>query len=93
MPKIQNYTLRNIPQYKYIDKKTKIHILKFENIEKEFNNLMDEYGYNIKLKNFDNVGKKTLSVKNISNDNIKIINKNYDKDFELFGYQKINQSN
>jgi hypothetical protein len=80
-----------IPQYKYIDNSINIHILKFENIEEEFNNLMKQYNLNIKLDNKDNITEKKLfSIKDFNNEVITLINKVYDKDFELFGYNKIN---
>ena len=78
-------------QYKYIDNCTTIHILKYENLKEEFDNLMKKYNLNIKLDRHDNKSrfKKTFTKKSLSAKVIKIINEVYHKDFELFGYEKI----
>ena len=76
-------------QYKYIDNKSKIHILKFENIKEEFESLMKQYNLNIKLNKKVKVSKKQYTVDDISKENIKLINIIYKKDFELFNYTMI----
>jgi len=77
-------------QYKYIDNTSKIHILKFENIEEEFESLMKQYNLNLKLNKKVQVSKnKKYSVQDISKENIKLINIIYKKDFELFNYTMI----
>jgi len=73
-------------QYKYLDPNINIHILKFENIEEEFNKLMKEYNYNIILNKYTQVSKKIFNLTDISLENIELIKKVYKKDFELFGY-------
>ena len=76
-------------QYKYIDFNNKIHILKFENLEEEFNNLMKKYSLNITLSKHKNKNKKKYTIESLQPDTIKLINRVYHKDFELFGYEKI----
>lgn len=77
-------------QYKYVDKNIPIHILKFENIEIEFNNLMKEYNLDVNLNIKKNVSqKKKFTKKSFTPELIKLINEIYDKDFTLFGYKKI----
>lgn len=77
------------PQHLYLDKNINIHILKFENLENEFNTLMDKYNLNIKLNVRSNTSKKDHSIMDFSNELINLINDVYSKDFELFGYEKI----
>jgi Sulfotransferase family len=77
------------PQHLYLDTSKNIHILKFENLEKEFNELMKKYNLNITLNMKSNESIKQYSVKDFSNTLIKLINEVYAKDFELFGYDKI----
>jgi hypothetical protein len=78
-------------QYKYIDPEYNIHILKFENIDEEFNKLMNKYNLDITLDLVTNKSiLKKFGVKDLSKHNINLINKVYDKDFEMFNYQKIN---
>ena len=77
-------------QYKYIDENISIHILKFENIEFEFNELMKKYKLNIVLNKKSNASKnKKFTVKSFTPELIKLINKVYHKDFLMFGYDKI----
>jgi len=84
-------------QYKYLDPNVNIHILKFENVEEEFNNLMKQYSYNIILNKKVQVSKKIFDIKDLSKDTVDLIKIIYKKDFELFGYpinveDNINQS-
>lgn len=78
-----------IEQYLYLDKKYNIHILKFENLNNDFNNLMKKYSLNIKLDTKQNKGNKIYTVDSLSSEVIQIINNVYDKDFKIFGYEKI----
>ena len=80
-------------QHLYIDKKYDIHILKFENIELDFNNLMEKYSLNIKLNIKKNVSDKIYTVDSLSPEVIELINTVYDEDFKLFGYKKITKNN
>jgi hypothetical protein len=67
-------------QYKYLDPNINIHILKFENIEEEFNKLMKEYNYNIILNKYTQVSKKIFNLTDISLENIELIKKVYKKE-------------
>ena len=81
-----------VEQYKYVkDATCKIHILYFEKLEEHFNNLMKDYNLqNIKLEKTNTKPIITpYTVSDFSPELIKLINKVYDKDFELFGYEKI----
>lgn len=91
-------TLRNknnrfhyLEQVKYYDKSSKIHIIKFENLEEEFNALMEKYGLDIKMDRHDNASKKErkFSVESFTPEVIKLINRAYAKDFRKFGYELI----
>ena len=86
MIKHSRYTKHCIEQYKYIDGKYNVNILRFEQLEDDFNKLMKKYNLNIKLNKYNNSSKKKLSITDISKKNIKLINKIYHKDFEIFNY-------
>jgi hypothetical protein len=73
-------------QFKYLDPKVTIHVLKFESLENDFNALMKKYDYNIVLTRKANISNKLFSVKDISEQNIKLIQEVYKKDFEQFNY-------
>ena len=85
-----------IPQWLYLlDKDGNIiikNIIKQENLNEEFNELMTTYGYSIRLsrnnKNNPALGNK-FTVKDLSKKNIDLINTIYQKDFELFGYEML----
>ena len=78
-------------QHLYLDKKYNIHILKFENINFDFNDLMKKYSLNIELDKNENKNKyfQIHTVNSLSPDIIKLINTVYDKDFKIFGYEKL----
>jgi len=74
-------------QYKYLDKNCKINIIKFENLDKEFNNLMSSYKINLELNKHSNKSsEKKFTVSDFSPKLIRLINKVYEKDFKHFGY-------
>ena len=79
-----------MPQHLYTHdtKHNKIidYIIKYEEIDK-FNDLMDKYFIDIKYIFKDSYRK--FNINNISVNNIKLINKVYDLDFKLLGYNKI----
>jgi hypothetical protein len=87
----ENKILHYVEQIKYYVKSPKIHIIKFENLEEEFNALMEKYGLDIKMDRHDNASKKKrkFSVESFSPEVIKLINKAYAKDFRKFGYEMI----
>ena len=77
-------------QYRYLYPNKKIHILKFENLDEDFNNLMNLYNIkNIILKNDNKSSDKTFSINDFSKELIVLINNVYKKDFKIFNYQKI----
>lgn len=78
-----------IPQYLHLQDDVKIHVLKFENIHKEFETLMEEYNLTIKLDNINNYIDKKFGIMDFDSESIKLINKVYNKDFKIFGYTKI----
>lgn len=82
-------------QHKYLDENIKVHIIYFENLEKEFNQLMNKYGINIKINKKDNACKieKKFNINSFQPELIKLINRIYHLDFIKFGYKKISLDN
>jgi len=80
-------------QYKYMDQNIFIHIIRFENLEFEFNELMKKYKLDMTLNIKANQSrhKKKFSIKSFTPELIKLINEIYHKDFVTFGYEKIKQ--
>jgi len=78
-------------QYKYLDpsENVKVHVLKFENLRKEFDALMVQYNLNITLNVHHNKNAKRFSVSDFSKTTIELINAIYEPDFRLFGYEMI----
>ena len=75
-------------QYKYLDKSCKITILKYENLEEEFNNLMKSYSIDLKLNKHSNkCSEKKFKVSDFSLELVRLINKVYEKDFKEFRYR------
>lgn len=82
-----------LEQFKYIDNITVINILKFENLEKEFYELMKKYNiHNIMLKKENTKEMSKSQIKYTTNDFskelIELINTVYNTDFVLFDYKK-----
>ena len=78
-------------QYRYLDSDCNIHILKFENLENDFNNLMLRYNLNIKLNKHIKTGRnKKFQISDFSKELISLINSVYEKDFLFFGYEIMN---
>ena len=82
-------------QYKYLDPSINIEIIKFENMYEELTQLFKKYNLNItipdkKVNSRQQRNRKLLfTVNDFSPELIKLINKVYDKDFQLFGYKKM----
>ena len=74
-------------QHKYLC--DNINILKFENLEEDFNKLMIKYNMNIKLQGHHYKMKRKFNIHDLDKETINLINNVYHKDFELFGYQKL----
>lgn len=87
----QDFTAIPATEYVY-DKNEKIvkHVLKFENLENEFDDLMKLYNLNIKLTKKVNVSDKYITLNDLKPEHIRKINIKYKDDFENFGYEMIN---
>lgn len=101
MTNVNPYWLRDahfIPQSHYcfdVDGTTPVvqHILKFESLQPDFNQLMRDYGMNdIILGDEHNNAvdiKKELSIWNLTDDSVRLLNEVYHDDFVAFGYEKL----
>tara|TARA_X000000950_G_C13899678_1_gene654389 strand:+ start:1899 stop:2564 length:666 start_codon:yes stop_codon:yes gene_type:complete len=82
-------------QYRYTfndDNNSTLHVLKFENLNKEFYQLMDLYSIENVILKSENQAKSTaqrFTVNDFSKNLIRLINEVYDKDFIIFGYKKM----
>lgn len=66
------------------------HVLKMENLTKEFEALMDLYQLPIRMEQYNiRKGNSTLGVEDLSSEAIRKINERFAQDFELFGYQML----
>jgi hypothetical protein len=100
---INNYLIKKIngrsvdgnhytEQYKYLHKNKKIFVIKFENINQEFNTLMRHYslGYlKLEKSNVRKTSEIAFNVSCFSDKLIQLINEVYEKDFVLFNYDKL----
>jgi hypothetical protein len=78
-----------IPQYKYLLNNTEI--LKFENLQEDFYNFCKKHNLKkITLQKVNISQNNKTYIYHLNNESITIINEIYSKDFELFGYKKIN---
>ena len=79
-----------IPQFYYIydGKGCKMvkHILKFEELQTQFNQLMKRYKIPLELDRHDNVNKRNLSVDDLTQETKDLIYTVYERDFREFGY-------
>lgn len=76
-----------LPQNEFVDSKTEI--LKIENLDKEFSNLMKKYNYPDKKLGKSFKTSTNLSVKDLDRKSINIVNNIYHEDFNNFGYTKL----
>ena len=88
----------HIPMYYYVTNNdnnimSNVHILKHENLNDDFNDFIRKNNLqipsNVARDYKTNVSKNTLSVQNINDKNVKLINKIYKNDFALFNYEKL----
>ena len=89
------YKFHFVPQYFYISNEINTNnfkIIKFENLNKEVNNFFREIKIEENFNIHENKSEKYFSIENLTIQNIKLINKIYKKDFELFNYKLINMS-
>lgn len=78
-----------VPQYNYVynEEKRRIkHIIKYENLDQEFRDLMELYKLEIKLEKKQNTKICNLTVDNLYPETKELIYKMYSKDFLAFGY-------
>jgi len=80
----ENWDNHNIPQYLFLENCNNVKILKTENLTEDMKNL----GYTDFNNNTYNQNIKDYFLY-LNNDSIELINKVYDMDFKLFGYNKI----
>lgn len=86
----KNFQGHFIEQYHYIfdeNKKYTHIILKYENLQNEFNSMVYNFGLNIKLEEHLNKSNKILSIQSFNKNTIDLIQKKYEKDFLLFNYK------
>ncbi|EJK46082.1 hypothetical protein THAOC_35273 [Thalassiosira oceanica] len=79
-------------EFIYSDKGEKLvtHVLKMETLNEDFERLMNQYKLGMKLQHKNvRVSNTTLSVEELSDDVVELINDWSKKDFELFGYELI----
>lgn len=90
--KMKDYELNHfLPQYMYVydddGKQIVHHVIRFEKLETEFENLMKQYGLSIKLDVRTMTNKKKYSIDDFTDETMQLINEVYKKDFLLFNYQ------
>lgn len=85
-----------LPQHMYVynkqEEKVVDHVLRFENLNDDFSALMNLYDLPIELpqkKNARNMTKSILTVANLTEKTIQVINEVYEQDFNRFGYQQV----
>ena len=69
------------------------HVIKYENFNQELGDLFNDYNINIQLSNNSqsiNKSNKLYSVKDITSQNLALINKVYENDFKLLKYDMMN---
>jgi len=81
------------PQYAYIYRENGTqyvkNVIKFENLQQEFNSLMQKYNLKMRLNRHDNKSRSNkLTVNDLAPKTKELIYQVYKKDFELFGYNK-----
>lgn len=87
-------TYHGVEQYRYVYDKVNsrriTHVLYYENLEDDFNSLMDLYGlpikYSSKIVN-PSPFQRNASAHDLEDETVNRINKIYAKDFKMFGYQ------
>merc|ERR1712060_986086 len=89
-----------LPQHLYVynlqGEKIIDHVLRFENLDEEFSQLMKYYAINVTLgKKSTNVRKSDslLTTANLTQKTILMINKYFTDDFKLFNYTKVQSFN
>lgn len=82
------------PQYNYVydyeGKKIVDHVLKFEDLPNNFDELMEKYNLNIKLNKVMNKTDRIYTIEDLNPETLKIIETYYAQDFKTFGYEFYN---
>lgn len=96
--KMTTYPGHFLPQHLYVynhhRKRTMTHILRYENLQEDFDQLMSQYNLNIKLPPGEILKKamdqnEYFSKMSLSPDSISLINELYGADFRAFGYTMV----
>lgn len=74
------------PQYYYTDNNIPISVLKFENLNSEFNMLMKKYKLPVVINSHKNANPKIFNITDMNQKLCDLIKKTYEKDFEYFNY-------
>lgn len=79
-----------VPQHEFLMNNTEV--LKFENLNEDFKNFCLKYDLKKMVLPKINISnnKYKITIKDLNNESINLINEFYSKDFELFNYKKIN---
>lgn len=75
-------------QNKYLDEAVLLHVLKFENLENDFENLMIRYGIDLKLNRNDNSNHRIFTKSDFDSETMQLIKFVYKMDFLMFGYER-----
>ena len=81
-------------EYVYVNGTQRVnHVLKYENLASELPPLLEQYDLPLELPSFDNGGEGvlSLSVNNLTNRSIALIQRHHANDFSVFGYSKLLQ--
>lgn len=73
-------------QVKYLDSSVTQHVLRFENLQEEFDRLMQQYSLPVRLLAWSRRSKKVFSIADFSDETIALIQRIYQEDFQTFGY-------
>lgn len=76
-------------QFRYCHPTIPIHIIKFENLQSEFDALMATYTITGLVLEHENANPKLFTVSDFSPELLTLINQVYDQDFTTFGYEKM----
>lgn len=80
------------PMYKYLDDSVTVNIVRFENIENDFNSLMKKYDIRFRIRDFRMSHFRRshrFDTNMLNNKCINRINEFYSKDFDVFDYNRI----
>ena len=86
-----NNVVSGLPQYLYLPI---VHVLRFETLQQDFTNMIRKYDKNVDTtlphsNKSDVLKENRFTLDDIYPEIIKLINKKYKKDFEIFGYEML----